>query len=172
MEKKQQLDIFDFAIGLEKDGMNFYSKAAEKFPSEDLKKLFVDLAKAEATHIQTFMDLKAKAEKKGAVQLFSIPNVNEYLEALIQDGLFPKGEEAAQRLEKIDTVVAACVMAMQAEKNAILLYSELGQLSKDAKQGKAFENLAKEEKSHTVMVKNLRADHDPAYAALAFGRFF
>jgi rubrerythrin len=172
MEKKQQLDIFDFAIGLEKDGMNFYSKASEKFPSPDLKKLFVQLAKAETTHMQTFIDLKAKAAKKGALQLFSIPDVNEYLEALIQDGLFPKGEDATQRLAKIDTVLAACVMAMQAEKNAILLYSELGQLSKDAEQRKAFENLAKEEKSHIVMVKNLRADHDPAYAALAFGRFF
>ena len=172
MEKKLQLDIFDFAIGLEKEGMNFYTKASEKIPSEDLKKVFVDLAKAEATHIQAFMDLKAKAEKKGTLQLFSIPDVKEYLEALIQDGLFPTGQEAARRLEKVDSVVSACVVAMQAEKNAILLYSELGQLSKDPQQKKAFDNLAKEEKLHIVTVKNLRADHDPGYAALAFGRFF
>ena len=172
MEKKQQLDIFEFAIGLEKDGMNFYSKASEKFPPQDLKHLFVQLAKEEANHIQAFMDLKAKAEKKGALQLFAIPDVSEYLEAIIQEGLFPKGEDAAKRLEKIDTAAGACVLAMQAEKNAILLYSELAQLSKDGEQKKAFENLAKEEKSHIVKVKNLRADHDPAYAALAFGRFF
>jgi rubrerythrin len=172
MEKKQQVDIFDFAIGLEKDGMNFYSKASEKFPPEDLKHLFARLAKEEAKHMQTFADMKARTEKKGGLQLFSIPDVNEYLEAIIQDGLLPQGEDAAKRLEKIDTVVGACVLAMQAEKNAILLYSELARLSRDAEQKKAFENLAKEEKSHIVMVKSLRADHDPAYAALAFGRFF
>ena len=172
MKKKRQLDIFDFAMGLEKDGMNFYSKASEKFPSQDLKKLFVQLAKEEANHVKAFMDLKANAEKKGGLQPFSIPDVNEFLEAIIQEGLFPKGEDAARRLEKIDTVAGAAVLAMQAEKNAILLYSELARLSKDAQQKKAFENLAKEEKSHIVIVKNLRADNDPAYAALAFGRFF
>ena len=52
MAQKQDLGVFNFAIRAEKDGMNFYMKAAKKFSgNEDLKKLFVSLAKEEAKHM-------------------------------------------------------------------------------------------------------------------------
>ena len=41
---------------------------------------------------------------------------------------------------------------MEAEKNAILLYSELAKLSKDKEQKKIFEDITKEERSHIIMV--------------------
>jgi len=66
----------------------------------------------------------------------------------------------------------ACAIAMAAEKNAILLYSELAKLSRDRDQKKFFEKIAKEEKFHMVMVRILRANHDPMYAGLTFGKFF
>ncbi len=65
-----------------------------------------------------------------------------------------------------------CALAMTAEKNAILLYSELAKASTDKEQKKMFNRRVKEEKSHIAMVSALRADHDPAYAAMKFGRFF
>jgi rubrerythrin len=60
---------------------------------------------------------------------------------------------------------------MEAEKNAIMLYSELSKLSKDKDQKKILENITKEERSHIVMVGNMRVDYDPAYGAWRFGRF-
>jgi hypothetical protein len=35
-----------------------------------------------------------------------------------------------------------------------------------------FSRLIKEEKNHIAMVGAVRADYDPAYAAIKFGRFF
>ena len=61
---------------------------------------------------------------------------------------------------------------MQTEKNSILLYSELSKLTRDKEQKKILEKITKEEKAHLVMVRGLRADFDPMYAALKFGRFF
>jgi len=86
--------------------------------------------------------------------------------------LFPRGETINKRLEKVETVAQAAAIAMAAEKNAILLYTELAKLAKDKEQKKFFEKIVKEEKSHLVMVSGLRADNDPMYAALRFGRFF
>jgi len=77
-----------------------------------------------------------------------------------------------KRLEKVNTVGEACVIAMEAEKNAIMLYSELAKLSKDKEQKKIFDDITKEERSHIIMVGSVRADYDPAYAAMKFGRFF
>jgi rubrerythrin len=61
---------------------------------------------------------------------------------------------------------------MTAEKNAILLYSELAKASIDKEQKKMFNRLVKEEKSHIAMVSGVRADYDPGYAAMKFGRYF
>ena len=173
MAKKQDLGVFDFAVKAEKDGMDFYMKAAKKFAADqDLKNLFVSLAKEEATHMKIFLDFKAQAEGKGVDQFLKSPEIDAYLESIVQEGLFPKGDTVNKRLEKVETVAQAAAVAMAAEKNAILLYTELAKLSRDKSQKKFFEKIAKEEKSHVVMVANLRADHDPAYAALRFGRFF
>ncbi|MCX5844868.1 MAG: ferritin family protein [Deltaproteobacteria bacterium] len=173
MAKKQDLDVFDFAIKAEKDGMDFYMKAAKKFSSsnEQLKKLFVALAKEEAAHMKIFMDFKIKAESKGIDQFLKSPEIDAYLEVIVQEGLFPKGETVDKRLEKVETVGQAAAIAMAAEKNAILLYTELAKSSRDKEQKKFFEKIVKEEKLHLVMVSGLRADHDPLYAALRFGRF-
>ena len=173
MAKREKLDVFDFAIKAEKDGMDFYMKASRKFSgNEDLKKLFSSLAKEEAVHMKTFNEFKIKAEGKGVDQTLKNPEIGAYLETIVQEGLFPRGETVNRRLEKVETVGQAAAIAMTAEKNAILLYSELAKLSRDREQKKFFEKIAKEEKLHLVMVSGLRADNDPMYAALKFGRFF
>jgi len=172
MAKKQDLGVFDFAVKAEKDGMDFYMKAAKKFSgNENLKKLFVTLAKEEAVHMKIFMDFKIKAEGKGVDQCLKSPEIDTYLEAIVQEGLFPKGETVNKRLETVETVGQAAAIAMAAEKNAILLYTELAKLAKDKDQKKFFEKIVKEEKSHLVMVADLRAESEPMYAALRFGRF-
>jgi len=172
MAKKKDLGVFDFAVKAEKDGMDFYMKAAKKFDAEDLKKLFTNIAKEEANHLRIFSDFKVQAELKGTDQTLRNPEIDDYLEAIVQDGLFPKGETVDRRLEKVETVGQACAIAIAAEKNAILLYSELAKLSRDRDQKKFFEKIAKEEKFHMVMVRTLRANHDPMYAGLTFGKFF
>lgn len=172
MAKRKELDVFDFAIRAEKEGIEFYTKASKKFADRDLKDLFMKLAKQEAEHLQLFSEMKDQADKKGVDQSLKSPDIDDYLESIVQEGLFPKGETVNKRLEKVDSVVSAAVVAMKAETNAILFYTEMARLSRDKEQKKFFEKIVKEEKSHVVMVRNLRADHDPMYAALTFGRFF
>jgi len=169
---KAEMSIFDFAVKAERDGIAFYTKASKKFNDAELRNLFLKLAKEEVKHMETFLGIKAKAEKKGADQIFRSDRVSDYLDTIIREGLFPKGDSMVKRLEKVNDVGSACAIAMEAEKNAILLYSELAKLAKDKEQRKIFEAIAKEERSHIVMVGTARADYDPAYAAMRFGRFF
>lgn len=169
---RAEMSIFDFAVKAERDGIGFYTKAAKKFKETDLRDLFMKLAKEEVKHMETFLAIKEKAEKKGADQIFRSEKVSDYLDTIIREGLFPQGDSMVKRLEKVNDVGSACAIAMEAEKNAILLYSELAKLAKDKEQRKLFEDIAKEERSHIVMVGTARADYDPAYAAMRFGRFF
>ncbi len=173
MAEREDLGVFEFAVKTEKEGMDFYAKAAKKFSAnEDLKKLFVALAREEAAHLRIFQEFKSRAAAKGVDSSLKSPAIDNYLEAIVREGLFPKGETVNKRLEKVETVGQAAAIAMAAEKNAILLYAELAKMAKDKGQKKFFEKIVKEEKSHLAMVSGLRADHDPMYAALRFGKFF
>ncbi len=158
--------IIDYAITQEKDGMTFYNKASRKFKDKELKKFFSRLAGEEKKHLESFKSLKAEAQKKKVDESYRSAGVDEYLEALIKDGIFPKGDSMSKQIDKINSVVDACVLAMQAEKNAILLYSELAKSSKNKDRKKMFTQLVKEEKSHIAMISRVRADCDPEYAAL------
>jgi rubrerythrin len=169
---KTEMAVFDFAMKAEKDGMDFYTQAARKFKEPELRDLFLKLAKEETKHLETFVGLKARAEKKGADLCFRTEQAGDYLEAILREGFFPKGDSMTRRLAGVGSVGEACAIAMDAEKNAVLLYSELAKLSREKEQKKVFEDLAKEERSHITMVGTARADHDPAYAAMKFGRFF
>jgi rubrerythrin len=167
----KEISIIDCAMKAEKDGISFYMKAAKKFNDRELKDLFMKLAKEEARHLEHFIGIKAKAEKKGVDQCFRAETVSDYLDTIIREGFFPKGDSMVKQLEKVKDVEGACAIAMEAEKHAIMLYSELSKLSKDKDQKKILDDILKEERSHIVMVANVRADYDPAYGAWRFGRF-
>jgi rubrerythrin len=168
----QGKSIIDYAMTQEKDGMTFYNKASRKFEDKTLKKLFAKLAGEEKKHLESFKSLKAKVQEKNVDETFRSTGVDEYLEALIKEGIFPKDDAMAKQIDKMQSVADVCALAMTAEKNAILLYSELAKASIGKEQKKMFNQLVKEEKSHIAMVSAVRADYDPAYAALKFGRFF
>jgi rubrerythrin len=168
----QKKSIIDYAMTQEREGMTFYNKASRKFEDKALKKLFAKLAGEEKKHLESFKSLKAKVQKKNVDENFRSTGVDESLEALIKEGLFPKDDSMSKQIDKIKSVADVCAIAMKAEKDAILLYSELAKASIDKEQKKMFARIIKEEKSHIAMVSAVRADYDPAYAAIKFGRFF
>jgi rubrerythrin len=167
---KVDISVIDFAMQAEKEGVGFYTKAANMFKDNNLRALFMKLAKEEAKHLEEFINLKEKALKKGIEECFKSVEVGEYLEAVAREGIFPKGEGMIKKLEAVKTVEEACKIALQAERNSILLYTELVRLSKDKAQRKILERLLDEEKSHLVRITSLRADHDPVYMFGKFGR--
>lgn len=167
---KADISVIDFAIRAEKEGVSFYTKAAGIFKDADLRALFMKLAKEEAKHLTEFIQLKEKALKKGVEECFKSVEVDDYLDAVVREGLFPKGESMVKKLEAVKTVEEACKIALQAERNAILLYTELVKLSKDKAQKKILQSLLDEEKSHLARIASLRADYDPLYAAQRFGK--
>lgn len=167
---KTEISVIDFALHQEKQGVSFYTKAAEKFRGTELAGLFVKLAKEEAKHLRDLIDLQASALRKGVEECFRAVEIDDYLEAIVREGVLPEGEKEAERLDQIKTVEDACRVAMQAEKNAILLYTELATLSKDKGQKKILEAMVREEKIHMAKIAGMRADIDPIYAAERFGK--
>ena len=167
---KTDVSVIDFAIRAEKEGVDFYTKAAGMFKDRDLRDFFMKLAKEETKHLEDLVNLKDKALKKGVEESFKSVEVDDYLEAVVREGIFPKGEGMVQKLEAVKKVEDAARIAIQAERNAILLYTELAKLSRDKAQKKLLERMVDEEKSHLVRIVSIRADFDPLYAIERFGK--
>jgi len=167
---KTEISVIDYAVRQEEHGVGFYTKAAEKFRGTELASLFMKLAKEEAKHLRELMDVQAAALRKGVQECFHDVEIDDYLDAVIREGLLPGGDKAAERLDQVKTVEDACRIAMQAEKNAILLYTELAKRSKDRGQRKILEAMIREEKTHMAKIASMRADIDPLYAAERFGK--
>jgi len=167
---KREISVIDYAVRQEEHGVSFYTKAAEKFRGTELAGLFMKLAKEEAKHLRELMDIQAAALRKGVEECFRDVEVDAYLDAVIREGLLPGGDQAAQHLDQVKTVEDACRIAMQAEKNAVLLYTELAKRSKDKGQKKILEAMIREEKAHMAKIAGMRADIDPLYAAERFGK--
>ncbi len=167
---KREISVIDYAVRQEEHGVSFYTKAAEKFRGTELAGLFMKLAKEEAKHLRELMDVQATALRKGVEECFADLEIDEYLDAVIREGLLPGGDKALERLDQVKTVEDACRIAMQAEKNAILLYTELAKRSKDRVQKKILETMIREEKMHMAKIASMRADIDPLYAAERFGK--
>lgn len=165
-----QISIMDFAIRKEEEGVTFYTEAAKRLQDPELRDLFLTLAKEEARHLEWLVGIQRTVLKKGVDECFRTVEVSEYLESIARDGVFPKGEDAARQIDSVKNVEDACKIALHAEKNAILLYSELAKLTRDREQKKIIERLIKEEKAHLAKVVGLRADHDPLYAIERFGK--
>jgi rubrerythrin len=165
-----ELSVIDFAVRQKQDGVSFYTGAAERFRGTELAALFTNLAKEEAKHLRELMDIQASALRKGVEECFRSLDVDPYLEAVVREGLLPGGEKAAERISQVKSIEDAYRIAMQAEKNAVLLYSELAKRSKDKEQKKILERMIREEKAHMGKIAGLRADIDPMYAAERFGK--
>lgn len=167
---KTEISVMDFAIRAEKEGIGYYTKAAGMFKGGDLADFFMKLAKEEARHLETLLSLKENAMRKGVDECFKSVEIDDYLDAVVREGIFAKGESMEKKLDAVKTVEDAARIAIQAERNAIMLYTELARLSRDRDQKKILEKLVGEEKSHLVRLAGIRADHDPLYAVERFGK--
>ncbi len=119
-------EVFEIGIEIEKNGKEFYQKAADKSDDIVAKKFFTDLAKWEDSHISLFADLKAKLTTTSDDELWDFDNEkNKYLKAAADTHIFLKDVN-------IDNLVAGCTsvsdiinIAIQFEKDSVVLYNTI-----------------------------------------------
>jgi hypothetical protein len=125
--------------------MNFYIKASEKFEQKAVK---IPLAAGEGRG-QAYSNLshiKTKLEKRGMVDLFTIGNVDEYLENHYSRRIVSTRRRSRKTIGKSRRCGFGFVVAMEAEKMRLLLYSELAKNRRKTLNREAFENSLKKKK--------------------------
>ncbi|MDR4506718.1 MAG: ferritin family protein [Candidatus Brocadiaceae bacterium] len=148
-ENFNDLEALDIAVNMEKEGFDFYTVLKENAKEKKVKELFSRLALEEKKHLELFQ--KAYNEINDSVSPVhgcEDYTVDAYLKHLVDTGVFSQKNEAKQLATEIKTDREALKIGIQAEKDAILYYSEAVKNTKNAAGKKIFDQLVAEERKH------------------------
>nr|WP_243426441.1 ferritin family protein [Caldicoprobacter guelmensis] len=141
------------AIAIEERGEGFYRQSASKVSDSAAKVLLERLAEDEKEHktvfeglYQEFLKNKDKFDDK---YLYD-QDVTAYFNALAHSLIFPNEEDQARVMGQLQSLEDVIRCGIQAEKDSILLYTQMIISSKLPEAKDAFRKLLKEEKRHLV----------------------
>lgn len=148
-------EIIEIATRLEERGETFYTAAAEKASTADVKALFEDLAIQEQYHRRAFQQMG-----RGVVELALSPEqwdqFQAYTAALLRQSFFDKPEGAlSQAVEAMDEQ-DALQAALGFEKETLLFFYELRNVVKGPAQ-QTVDRIVEEERRHIQRLSSMLA---------------
>lgn len=155
---EQALDIkklVEKLASIESEGVAFYRSLAEHTGNEKIKKLAATMAKVERVHQKRFEELGRTMASEEGPSGKEAAEVREYIHTLIDHRIFHTPEHAAKVAASMTDENEAVAMAINFEKENILLLVECGTiLSGDARE--MVKKFIKQEKDHVLSLKRIR----------------
>ena len=148
-------EIFKIAEQIERNGAQFYRKAAKDTENEKHKKLLTELAQMEDRHEEVFAAMRNELTKEEASNAVHGDNneLDTYLEAIASGNVFDLDEDPCNFLDsKNVTMKDLLKKAIQLEKDSILFYLGVKGLVPDELGQKKIQHIIAEEMSHVTML--------------------
>ena len=146
------LEALKMSVGMEREGLAFYSAAAESVSDEQLAATFRTLAAEEKKHLVTFEDMAGELARAKTEEYWDDPDVDAYVRAVVSQKVFPKPEGAAGAVAGMASVADALRFALGAEKDTVLFYSLCAESARGNEVRKAFYELVAEERKHVALL--------------------
>lgn len=149
-------ELVDVALGIERNGVAYYSSLAELTMDALLKDTYNYLASMERTHLEIFqnmLDSIGKYQPKYAGE--SEEEYELYLKALIDSVVFTDDEVARQMARNASSPAEAIQIALGAEKDSIIFYSEMRDFLPERDRPVA-DKVINEEKSHVRLLSGIK----------------
>jgi len=147
-------ELIDIAIGIEETGVYFYTKFKEKFKDESFKQIFQFLADEELRHRDVFSGMLKKLNDNEG--LFT-QEYYSYLKALGTTRVFANKDDIDKIAPSLHTPLDIIKIAMDAERDSIVWYSELKEIYRnDIKAKDILDQLINEERKHVLMLLDLK----------------
>lgn len=138
------MDIFNFAIQMEKDGEAFYRQLAEQANEEGIKHILTMLADDEFKHAGAIEQMRSRTVEMANTEILDkAKNIFVQMKEFSGEFDVDQGHEALYR------------QAMQIEQNSIDFYLDRADQLSNPKHKALFEQLAVEEKKHYRLLSGL-----------------
>lgn len=140
-------EILDFAIGKEKEAVEFYASLAKQATRDSLKETFSNFSKEEKKHVTLLSDISGNKEKIEAYQFKKIPDlkISDYLVEIE----YEEGMPMPQILK----------LAMKREEVAVKLYTDLAGQTENQDAKKVMMILVQEESKHKFALESMYDDY-------------
>ncbi len=149
------LEGLRIAVEMERRGVEFYHRAARLTKSESIVAMLEELAAEEEGHQRDFSKLMEDqcAGRYAEAAVCYAGETSAYLSAIAADIVFPGGLMEVGRRGGFDSLPAILTTAIDSEKNSILFYSELRDLTGDEGAKSAFGSVIAQEKVHLARLQ-------------------
>jgi rubrerythrin len=147
-------ELVDVSIQIEESGYSFYTQCGKKFQQKEFQYLFAYLADQERRHKETFETLFSGMG--GAEGQFTEEYLL-YLRAIAGERVFRNANDVDAAVRGLPSIQDVFRIALTAEKDSILWYSELLTVYGEGSQASGIlRRLIDEERSHVVALLDLR----------------
>ena len=147
-------EIFEMAEQIERNGVNFYRKAAQSISDARVKKTLLTLADMEVEHEAIFAAMrKGLSDESKELRVFDPDNeMALYLQAMAGGHVFNLKKDPSEQLSGSETEEDILRLAISAEKDSIIFYLGLKDFV-PARAGKdKVEAIIREEMAHIAIL--------------------
>lgn len=149
-------ELVEFAVQLEKNGLNFYATAADTVVNPKTKDLLHVLANDEIQHMHLFQDLLTHVGLADLRESYPGEWVT-YLQAHVESQVFTAARMKQLLAQKTLSERDALQFGIDSEKDAILYYTEMMRFVQSADQ-KTVQGVIDEEKRHLTRLVGMMKD--------------
>ncbi len=140
------MDIYKYAMKMELDGRHFYLDLAEKTNNKGIKNILTMMAESEAKHYNIILSMQGNDKTQYSTDTEVLTEVKN---------IFERMKEEKKELDVDVSQVEFYKEALEVETNSEKFYLERADEEKDPHNKQIFLTLAKEEKSHCILLENL-----------------
>jgi rubrerythrin len=147
-------EVFQIAVKIEQNGAVFYRKAAQIVKDTQSKGMLETLAAYEHQHETMFAKLRDALNAGGNTPLTFDPegDTARYLGALADRRVFDMTADPSSQLTGSESMKDILQLAIQAEKNSIVLYVGLQELVTEPLQKNEVYRILREEMGHVTLL--------------------
>ena len=147
-------ELVNIAIGIERNGLAFYQSLVKSEKDVMARGAYKYLADMEEKHIETFHGMLDTVGEYEPPEIYA-EEYGLYLKALIDGAVFADDKVAREMAEKVGSSAEAIQIALGAEKDSILFYSEMRNLVPE-RDRETVDRIIEEEKSHLRQLSELK----------------
>jgi len=147
-------ELLDIAVGIERNGVAYYDSLSLATGDPALKKTYEQLADMERHHVDVFQQMRSSVSG-AVVPMDDEAEYGAYLKALIDSSVFTNDRVARELARSVGGPAEALQLALGAEKDSILFYTEMRDLVPQ-RQREAVDNIIREERSHVRQLSELK----------------
>ena len=153
-------EVFEIAEQIERNGYEFYSRAAQIAADDDQKDFLSALAKMEQEHESLFGSMKQKYCSRAVYP--ETADLDDtalgYLQAMVDGDIFINIRPVDDILTGSETVQDIKRLAVEFEKNTVVYFTSLKNVLADSGDAERVDELIKEELKHISILLNWQPD--------------